>query len=74
MTPQQKQEQYQAIQSKMTVKPSLSEICAKHPNQVIIFEKKEESKVNEGTSDGESAKSTLKYCERCFYEYDEKAS
>ena len=53
MTPQQKDEQYQAIKSKLTVKSSLTEPCEKHLGFYIIFE---------------NSKDLTKYCEKCFQE------
>lgn len=60
MTPQQKQEQFQAIQTKLTVKSTLTDLCERHPTLPIIFEKKDLS-----TSDA----SSTKYCEKCFFEF-----
>lgn len=53
LTPQQKDEQYQAIKSKLTVKSSLTEQCDKHQGFTFIFE---------------SSKDLTKYCEKCFQE------
>ena len=58
LTPQQKDEQYQAIKSKLTVKSSLTEPCDKHSGYSIIFE---------------NSKDLTKYCEKCFLELAEKA-
>ena len=60
MTPQQKQEQFQSIQTKLTVKSTLTELCEKHPTLPIIFEKKDLF-----TSDAHSTK----YCEKCFSDF-----
>ena len=37
MTQTQKQEQYSGIQSKLTMRPTLTEQCPKHEGQLIIF-------------------------------------
>ena len=78
MTPKDKQEQYEAIQAKLSLKSSLIEMCEKHTTQVVIFEKILEQGVltAEEAKGGELVKESIsiKYCERCFFEHDDKSS
>lgn len=53
MTPQQKDEQFQAIRSKLEVKSSLTELCEKHITSNVVFER---------------ASDSTKFCEKCFTE------